>query len=103
MNPHEEFNKNMQKLLVLLGKILRTNKDQLGTDLNELINNKKSVNVNLCIFTFLPMSQEDMEDLEDMFDEMNGEEGQGFDPEGELKFELDSKDVDFLKTHGIRF
>ena len=106
MDSHEEFNKNMQKLMMLLEKIIRSQKDQNGRELGEIFSNRKNVNVNLCIFTFLPIAPEDMDDLEEIFDELHmGEEEAGARSSEslELKFELDSRDVDFLRKNGIRF
>ena len=106
MDPHEEFNRNMQKLMVLLGKILKSQKEQVGMDFSEIFNSKKNVNLNLCIFTFLPMTPEDMDDLEEVFEDMYVS-GEGITAsssgEPELKFELNARDVDFLKNNGIRF
>ena len=106
MDPQEEFNRNMQKLMVLLGKILKSQKHQAGSDFNEIFNSKKQINLNLCIFNFLPMTPEDLDELEEMFEDLyaNGE-GSSVQQasEVELRFELDAKDVDFLKNNGIRF
>ncbi|MBI4971622.1 MAG: hypothetical protein HZC17_07280 [Candidatus Omnitrophica bacterium] len=105
MNPHDEFNKNIQKLMTLLEKLLKSQKQQPGLDLGELAN-KKNINLNLCIFNFLSMSPEDMEDMEEVFEDMyaNGEIfHQHRSSESELKFELNAKDEDFLKSIGIRF
>lgn len=107
MNPQDEFNKNIQKLMGLLEKLLKSQKQDTGIDLNELTNGKKSVNLNLCIFNFLSMSPEDMDDLEEVFEDMyaggdnmqQNSRGQ----EVELKFELNAKDEDFLKVNGIQF
>ncbi len=106
MDPHNEFSRNMQKLMILLGKILKSQKDQVGSDFSEIFNSKKNINLNLCIFTFLPMAPEDMDDLEDMFEDLyvSGEGGAGSAAgDADLKFELDAKDVDFLKRNGIKF
>ncbi len=107
MNPQDEFNKNIQKLMGLLEKLLKSQKQDTGIDLNELTNGKKSVNLNLCIFNFLSMSPEDMDDLEEVFEDMYaGSENlqQNHRSEAvELKFELNAKDEDFLKVNGIQF
>ena len=101
-NPNEDFNKNVSKLLTLLRNMLKNQKID-NKELNEFFG-KKDINLNLCFFTFLPFPLEDLEDLD--LDEL--EEGlhdashKGRDGE-ELKFELNSHDLKFLKKNGLTF
>lgn len=108
MNPQDDFNKNMEKLLALLGKILKTQKEVSGPalDLNEILKSQKNINLNLCFVTFLPMMPEDMDDFEEMFEAFSGPPEGSHPPKPrnpELKFELSPKDMDFLKNNGIQF
>ncbi|MBI4398045.1 MAG: hypothetical protein HY586_02850 [Candidatus Omnitrophica bacterium] len=114
MNSHEEFNQNMQKLMHLLGKILKSQKNQTpgSGDFSELFNGKKNVNLNVCIFALMPMAPEEMDELEDMFEDLyvggdpshSHSHGHGASAaEAEMKFELTARDVDFLRKNGIRF
>jgi hypothetical protein len=105
-NPNEDFNQNVSKLLALLKNMLKNQKID-NKDLNEFFG-KKDINLNLCFFTFLPFPMEELDELE--LDELSEE---GFseyinnkkkDKEAEeLKFEITTSDMDFLKKHGIKF
>lgn len=93
----EEFERNMKKLVHVLQKILKSYKVD-GQDLGQIFE-KKNMNLNLCFFTFLPVGQEDLEEMESAFEEYleRGEK------KSDLQFELNSRDVAFLKRHGIKF
>lgn len=105
MDPRDEFNRNMQKLMVLLQKIVRSQKNQPALDFNELLHQKKQVNLNLFFFTFLPLTPEEMEELEESFEDFFFGESGGArtSSEPELRFELSPRDLDFLKNNGISF
>jgi hypothetical protein len=95
-NPNEDFSKNISKLLLVLQNMLKNQKiDQ--KELNDFFG-KKNINLNVCFFTFLPYSLEDLEglDAEDLDENGNPIE---FD----LKFELNKDDMDFLGKHGLKF
>ena len=92
----EEFERNMKKLVHILKKILKQYKID-GQDLD--IFDKKSMNVNLCFFTFLPVGQEDFEEMEAAFEEYLDRKEKGED----LRFELNHRDIDFLRKNGIKF
>ena len=100
MKDSNEFGKNMNELLRLLKKILKSQKLSPG-DLSGILD-KKNVNLNLCFFTFLPLTEEEFADLEYDMEEffLDGDsEGSG----GDLKFEITTKDMDFLKKNGLKF
>jgi hypothetical protein len=60
----------------------------------------QGINLNLCFFTFLPMSEEELDELEEIYEHyLFDEEWQSED----LTTELNSKDLDFLRRNGIRF
>lgn len=103
-NPNEDFNKNVSKLLTLLKNMLKNQKID-NKELNDFFG-KKDINLNLCFFTFLPFPMEEMDDvdLEEMMDEeLVGEENKVTKDAVDLKFELNSNDLDFLKKNGIKF
>ena len=99
MKDSNEFGKNMKELLNLLKKILKSQK-MGNVDLTGLLESK-NVNLNLCFFTFLPLSEEDFADFEYELDELFAEENAG--EGGELNSELTKHDLEFLKKYGLKF
>lgn len=99
MKESNDFGESIQELLNVLKKILKSQKPG-NLDLSSLIN-KKDLNLNLCFFTFLPMCEEEMADLEE---ELAGSLDADFPAEAEeLKFELSNVDREFLKKYGLKF
>ena len=103
-NPNEDFGKNVGKLLTLLKRMLSKQKID-SKELNEFFG-KKDINLNVCFFTFMPFSFDEMEEME--MEEMMGQsfsefEGVGSAEADELKFELNKQDLDFLKQNGMKF
>ena len=101
---HDNMEDDVRKLLALLKKILKSHPQSSG-ELAKLMD-EKSLNLNLCFFTFLPMSPEDLDDIDDMYHEfLNQVGGSGAPKEkhSKIEFKLSSDDIDFLKKHGIRF
>lgn len=102
MNPEKdkEFNHNMAQLLRLLKKILKGLPSQ-GPYSASLFQGKESaVNFNVCFLTFFPLTPEELEEWEEIY------ESYGLQEEGsELEFssELSPADRDFLRKNGIRF
>lgn len=99
MKDPNEYGKDIHDLLRILKKILKSQK-QGPVDLSSVIGDK-NVNLNLCFFTFLPLTEEELEEFE-------SELGQYLEDGGvpvakELKFEITKKDLDFLKQHGLKF
>lgn len=98
MKDPNEFGKNIHELLGLLKKILKSQKAG-GQDLSGILE-KKNVNLNLCFFTFLPVTEDELDDFEtDMLDYMDDDALCA----EELCFELNPGDQDFLKQNGIAF
>lgn len=97
-NPSEDFSKNIGRLLSLLKRMLSKQKVE-GKELNDFFD-KKNVNLNLCFFTFMPYTFDEMDemDMDDMMDDDEMEEELV-----DLKFELNNKDLDFLKENGLKF
>ena len=101
---HDNMEGDIRKLLVLLKKILKNHPQ--GSDQLAKVMDQKSFNLNLCFLTFLPMSPEDLDDLEDMYQEFLNQTGGSTTPKekrSKIEFKLNSDDIDFLKKHGIRF
>jgi hypothetical protein len=104
-NHDEDFGKNMNKLLNLLRKIMKHQKfdnDELKTMFQDIAKDKNSINFNV-FFALMPMSPEEMEDLNVEFEELFEDEGYRDPIDADLTFELSSRDEEFLKKHGIKF
>jgi len=99
MKDSNDFGDNIQELLKVLRKLLKSQKSG-NVDLSSLLG-KKDVNLNLCFFTFLPVCEEEMAELEA---ELAAELAPELLEEGEdLKFELSKRDLEFLRTNGLKF
>ncbi len=101
MNFEREFEQNINQLVHLLKKIIKNLPGQ-GTGFGQFPGNSKDGNVqlNLCFFNFIPMTPEDMEELEEAYEEaLSQEERKGEEVSGELS----ADDIEFLKKHGIRY
>ena len=94
---------DIAKLVQILKKILKNHPG--GPEIAKFMD-EKSFNVNLCFFTFVPMTPEELEDLETMYEEymMQQKEPSGGKKKApKLEFRLNPEDVDFLKKHGLCF
>lgn len=105
-NPHDEFNKNIGKLLHVLSRILKNQKfdsDELKRAFKDIAQDD-NINLNV-FFTFMPIAAEEFDELsaefEEMFDE--GHAAAYANEENPLKFELTVHDHEFLKKNGISF
>lgn len=93
---------DITKLLKLLRKILKRHPH--GPELAKWMS-EQPVNLNLCFFTFVPMTPEELEEMEDMYEDYMSriEEGHHEKPAAKLEFKLSQDDLRFLKEHGIQF
>ena len=71
---------------------------------------KKEVNINLCFLTIMPMLSEDLEELQELYDEFGvgmlrelEEEMSSSGKQPKLEFKLNRDDLDFLKKNGLVF
>lgn len=99
MKDSNDFGKNMNELLSLLKKILKSQKTG-NIDFSNLLDSK-NVNLNLCFFTFLPLTEEELAEFEYEFEECVAEDAASGDED--MKFEITKNDLDFLKNHGLKF
>ena len=108
----DEFEKNMAQLLSLLKKMLKQppvngfpflNPSDLKNELKGLGN----LVVNVCFFNFIPMTQEEMDELEQAYAEALGAQETETDSHERNEthaaggFHWNQDDVDFLKQHGM--
>ncbi len=101
MNPEKdrEFDQNMNQLIGLLKKLLK-NIPQGGPFQSFSGDKDSSVNFNICFFTFLPMSADELDEFEEIYDQYLFQDDKNAE---ELSAELNQSDMDFLRRHGIRF
>lgn len=100
---NRDFDNNLTQLLQLLRKIIGSQiKNTPLTDLfsPQTKNQGQNINLNLCFFSFFPMTPEELEELEAIYDDL---EDADEDAAEELKPELNASDLDFLRRHGIQY
>ena len=93
---------DITKLIKLLRKILKHHPE--GKDISKWMSGEHPINLNLCFFTFVPMTAEELEEVEDMYEEYLGRMEEVTDKSrAKLEFKLSQEDIRFLKEHGLRF
>lgn len=108
---NEDMGKNINKLLALLKKIIAqensqshpNSKSPIPPDLQNLLKDNKNVQVNLCMFAFLPVHPEDLEEMEGVYEETMSLDMDETKDKDSLSMEINDQDVDFLKKHGLKF
>lgn len=97
---------DISKLIALLKKILKHHPN--GAEIAKWMGEQQNaVNLNMCFLTIVPMGSEDLDDLEDIYDDYlkNSDELLPIQEKKQpkLEFRLSSDDVYFLKENGIKF
>lgn len=90
----------MQKFIQMLKKLLKNH--PIKDKFNEMDGNgekNSEINVNVFFMPFLSLSPEDMDELEDIYDEYFDEDK----VKDEMETDLTKSDMEFLKQNGIRF
>ena len=104
MSFDKEFEQNMKQLMSLLKKIMSQYpmEGKSPAEVMKFFKNMKdkSPDVNIFFLNMSPLSPEELDEIEGMFEE--GAMGEYL-RSGELKCELNDDDQVFLKQHGIRF
>lgn len=96
MSESNDFAENINELMQLLKKILKAQKGE-SQDLAGLLD-KKNINLNLCFFTFLPVTADELDEFEaELQNDVD------LDEEEAISFELNKLDLDFLKNNGLKF
>lgn len=96
-DPGKEFDQHMTQLVQLLKKIIKHIPLGAMPPVSGKEMKDNGVNINFCFFNFLPMTEEEMEEIDEMLDQFGAEEERG------LSSGLNSADMEFLKRNGIRF
>jgi len=99
-----EFEQSMKQLMRLLKKIMNQCPSE-GKSPGEMMKylkdmKDKSPDINIFFLNMSPLSPEEFEEMEEMFE---GGAMSEYLRSGELKCELNDDDQVFLKQHGIRF
>lgn len=105
MNPEKdkEFDSNMNQLIWLLKKIIKALPSNGSFPQMPGSSNKDgSVNLNLCFFTFVPMAPEELDELEESYEQFFAGDDK-FERGEEVPFELSPADLEFLRRNGIRY
>jgi len=105
MKPEEnsEFEKNMAQLVHLLKKVIKHLPGSQGGMPGKQMNWKESgINMNICFFSFLPMSSDDLDEWEELYDQYLLRD-QSDEKTSDMSMELSPSDIDFLRTNGIEF
>ncbi len=97
----KDFDQNMNQLVHLLKKIIKGL--PFGSNPQPFPSNEKNdsgININFCFFNFLPITDEEIEEMDAIYDQfLAQEEGKA----AEFSPELNPSDMDFLRRNGIRF
>ncbi len=93
-----EFDQNLNQLIGLLKKLLKN--VPKGPFQSFSGDKEAGINLNVNFFTFFPLSGEEMDEFEEIYDQYFFQDDKGAE---ELTTELNQSDVDFLRRHGIRF
>lgn len=104
-DPGKDFDQNMNQLVRLLKKIIKglpfhpSAQQPFGAKNNTSSPKEPGVNINFCFFNFLPITDEEIEEMDAMYDQFLADEEKS----AELSPELNPSDVEFLRRNGIRF
>ena len=102
MNPdfEKEFDQNMNQLVHLLKKIIKgLPVSSAAKSIPSKENKDSGTTINFCFFNFLPITDEEMDEVDALYEQFLAQEEKS----GDSSLELNSSDKDFLRQHGIRF
>lgn len=94
-----DFESSVYQLIQLLKKILKTYPDQMKSSKFKPLLSEQGLNVNFFLFNILPLSEEEWDELEEIYERFMNEDASIED----LEMDLNAEDLDFLRKHGIRF
>ena len=109
MNENEDLGKNIAQLLNLLRRMMTQegggaqplgSKGQIPPEIQQLLKDNKNIQVNLCVFTFLPFSLDELDDVDDDYEESYEGDAESVDM---LSMDITDNDKDFLKQNGLQF
>lgn len=96
----KDFDQNMNQLVHLLKKIIKGLPFGSNPQTYPSKDKSEGININFCFFNFLPITDEEIEEMDAIYDQfLAQEEGKA----AEFNPELNPSDMDFLRRNGIRF
>ncbi|MBU3759829.1 MAG: hypothetical protein FGM27_07885 [Candidatus Omnitrophica bacterium] len=100
MNSEPDFNQDIKKFIQMLKRLLRSH--PISDKLKESGEGSApaEINMNVFIFPLIPLTPEEMDELEDIYDAQSADEVRGSE---EFSTDLTESDLDFLRKYGIRF
>lgn len=96
MSFEKDFEQNMKQLMQILKKLMLYYPSLEKNPKWQKALNDKDTDLNVFMFNFFPLPTEELDEIEDMFE-------QAVTREEDFKCELNSADEEFLKKHGIQF
>lgn len=100
---NKDFDQNMNHLIYLLKKMIKGLPHFPQGAMPKFPKSKDGeINVNFCFFTFLPVSSDDLEEIDEIYDQYLAEEERA-ENKADLSGDLNASDLEFLRRHGIRF
>lgn len=96
----EPMDGDISKLIKLLKKILKSHPQ--GSEISKFLGDKP-INLNLCFLTFVPMSPDELDEFEEMYEDFMGRHEDSYEGKSAVDFRLNSDDLEFLKKNGIQF
>ena len=101
----DDMDGDISKLITLLKKILKNHPN--GADIAKWMNEQNSINLNMCFLTIVPMASDDLDELEDIYEDYLKNSDELFPVQEKkhprLEFKLNPDDMHFLKKNGIKF
>lgn len=95
-----DFNQDMKKFIQMLKKLLKNHPVQDKIRDPQESQSSSDVNMNIFIFPLIPLTPEEMDELEEVYDPYGFDEDKSAE---ELSANLTESDLDFLRRYGIRF
>lgn len=99
MSSEADFNKDLNQFIQMLKKLLKNYQLYDKQNFQNGPRNNNEINVNLFIFPLIPLTPDEMDELEDLYENCMFEDDRSED----ISSDLTDSDKDFLRRHGIRF
>ena len=99
-NREGDFEQNMEQLIHLIKKIMRTHPEQGQLAKLKSLFQDQGININLCFLNFFPITADELDELEEICEQYLSDDSKR--PE-DLTTDLSIDDLDFLRRNGIRF
>ena len=95
-----DFNQDMKKFIQMLKKLLKNHPVQDKIRDPQESQSSSDINMNIFIFPLIPLTPEEMDEAEEVYDPYGLDEDKSAE---ELSENLTESDLDFLRRYGMRF